>query len=188
MNGVEALAGNFKDCIRDDGGNAGYRNQGGINDIGVVADPAIQAVDAGAAIEHIIARAAVKAVVTRIAKQRVIQGRGDDAFDTCQHIAQRIARKGAGDEVDAHRAGRGRIVYEVDAKAAVDGVGPRAADQAVIAVAAIQRIVGRAADQAVIQQSAGQDVGIAVAGQRVIEGRAYDIFKVRDHVRRRTAD
>ena len=148
------------------------------------ADPAVQHVRARPAHQRVVAGAARQCFIARRADQQVGKVRSDDLFDILDDIARGIAARTFGHavEIDRDRRRRGRIIDRVDPRAAIDAVGPGAADDRVVAIPAVQHIgAARAADQ-VVAGPAIQRVGSGAAGQGVVERAADNMLDALQHV------
>ena len=96
--------------------------------------------------------------------------RADEVLDSVQHIARRVAALGpAGTQVHTHARVRTRIAGRIGARAAVQGIAPRAALKHVVASAALQY------------------VGRGIAGEGVVMIRADEVFDTAQHIARRVA-
>ena len=153
------------------------RARGGIIDR-VKPVTADQRVRSDAADQRVVARAAIQHLVAAAADQPVVIGRTDDMLDVLQHIARGIAADPCrAVEKDRDRAGRGRIIGGVEARSAIQRVGPGAAGQRVVAIAALDPVVARAAAQRIVVRRSDQmfdiadhiALGIAAAADRTVE-------------------
>ena len=134
----------------------------------IVVVAAAQRVVAGTAGQPVRPAAAFERRSGRGRRQRVAIGRSDDPFDTGQHVAAGVATAGgAGLQVDRHRRARRRIVRRVEAVAARQHVGARAA---------LQRVVTGTAQQLVVARAAFQHVVAVTTGQHVVGGVADDMI------------
>ncbi len=101
-----------------------------------------QGIEAADGADHVVAGAAVEAVLGRVADDHVVEAAAQDGLDTGEHIALGVAAGGCpGEEVDIHPGSGGDVLETVIAVAAVDAIGPGAADQPIVTAAAAERIV-----------------------------------------------
>src|SRR5439155_2085768 len=134
---------------------------GVVDVVAVVADAALQLVGARTAIEDVVAAAAEEVVVRIAADDGVVIGAADGALDADQPCSAdtqiAAAARGAGAEVDRHRAaGVAVVIDRIDAVAAVDQAvahGPDAAD----------RVRGPAGGHVEVVVSAEADHGVVAA-------------------------
>ena len=128
----------------------------------VEARPAIEQVGPAAANQRIVACTAQQRLVEAGADQAVVEGRTGHHLDIGDDIARRVAAAAdAAIEVDVDSGAAGRIVDRIDAKPAVDGVGRRARNEAVVAAPAVEHRAG------------GRP-----AAQRIGKGRTLDLLDI----------
>ncbi len=137
--------------------------------------------------QRVVARAAVEVVGRAVAGQAVVEGGREDALDRGVGVAGGIARGRVRGEVDDDEPGRGGVVGGVDAVAAVEQIGVRAAEQRVVAVAAAQRVDAGSAEDDVVAAAPFEGVGGAVADEAVGDRAADGVLDVEVFVRLRIA-
>ncbi len=147
--------------------------------------PAHQGVVARTADEGVVAIQADEMVARGVAREHVAVGSvvaADEVLDADQRIAQGVVVRPAARlgrcpvldvQVHGHPARAVAVIGEIQAKAAVDQVGPGPATQGVVAVPAEQRVV---------TGQAGKKVGRRVAGNAVAVTRADDVLDADEHV------
>ena len=143
----------------------------------VEARAAIDGIRAAPAQQGIVARAAQQNVVRRPADQEVVESRSLQPLDRDIGVAQCVARLVRPVERGGDRAGGPGVGGNVNAIAAVEHVGPRAAFQCIVARAAQQRFIARRADEVVGLRRAFQhfDIGVGVAlGIAAVAGAAIE--------------
>ena len=152
---------------------------GGVAGIEKVVARIVHSVGAVHAVEDVGAEPAGQQVVERVAGQPVAAARTDQALDGGELVAGRVAatrQRGLRVAVDAgephgHRRRRGLVAGEVEATLPVEGVGPAAALQQVIAAAAVEDV------DAGIVEDGENSFGIVQhvdAADDVVEARAVD--------------
>ena len=114
----------------------------------VVSDLTVELVIAGQTFEAIIAVKSKEDVDAGIAAQGVIVIRCPNIFDSHQHIARGVAGAvGRRGQIQGKTCCGVDIVRLVDARAAVEPIGPGPTSQDVVAVAAVKEIIAGLADQ-----------------------------------------
>src|SRR5690606_13792886 len=157
-----------------------------IADQAVVARAAVQRVVAaiGASVEGVVAGCPFEpAVGIGRSAQEVVELRPDQPVDPGQHVALGMTAAAHSRRIDGHRGSRGAVVGEVEPVATIDGIGPRATDDCVVAdpaeqpvgaVLSEQEIVAAAADQAVPAGPAYDRVIATAPAQRIVSALAPD--------------
>ena len=148
----------------------------------------MQGIVARAAADLVIARAAADQIVAAAAAQGVVEARAGQLFDIDEGIARRF-RPAANTAVerDRHRAAGARIVGHVGAAAAIDGVGPAAGNEGIVARPAQQAVAGAAGADNVGKGAAdhpldaGQQIALGIAARA---GQAIEVDLHRHHAGR----
>ena len=154
----------------------------------VGARSAVKHITPGAAQQEIVTRATQQGFTACATTQRVVVVGAHQHFDIADMVAERIAGGArCAAQVDRHRAGRMGICHRIDAGAAIDEIGTRAAFKCVITAAAKQRVIARTTRNKVVTAPAVELVVARRAGQRIIERRADHRFDVGQHVALRIA-
>ena len=106
---------------------------GGVVD-GVGSRAAVEGIEPRTGHEGVVAGPAIQSASCRGGDEPVGEGRSDDALDRDERIARGGgARSRSGDEIDDQAGGGGGVVHRIAPGAAVEGVGPEAGDEGVVA-------------------------------------------------------
>ena len=168
----------------------GHRIAHVVDDVGVVAGTADQAVGAGAAVEIVVAVQAPEHVGQAVAAQVIGVGRAGEVLDADELIALGVAALADREQALEHDDDAGRrllIGRRVVAGTAVEKVGAGAAGERVVAVAAVKLVSAAEALEDVVVVQATQHVVAVVADEAIVMVRAGHVLDADEHVALRGA-